>query len=142
MRNPKEIARIRTALRENPWGPVVCAVPMNLPRLSGYWPVAGTGVALASSDGRSSLLVPHGEEDLAKCGWADKTRTFKPGPWKELRTTADGMQCPLPKLAKGISAATCRVGFEAHETFEPVCYAAMHLYGGPCGLSSRRRSRF
>jgi len=92
---------------------------MNVLLLSGYWPVVGTGVGVASSDGRISLLVPEDEEDLAKRGWADEIRTFKPGSLEELKTTAEAIRHPLQELGESISTAPVRVGFEAHETSEP-----------------------
>ena len=130
MRNPERVDRIRNTLRENQWDLVICALPMNVLLLSGYWPVVGAGVAVASSDGRISLLVPEDEEDLAQRGWADEIRTFQPGSLKELDTTGEAIRCPLRKLAESISAAPVRVGIEAHETFQPASYAAMNLYGG------------
>ena len=130
MNNPERVDRIRNTLRENQWDLIVCALPMNVLLLSGYWPVVGTGVAVASSDGRISLLVPEDEEDLAKRGWADEIRTFKAGSLAEITTTAEAIQCPLRKLAESFSANPVRVGFEAQEASEPASYAALHLYSG------------
>lgn len=130
MKSPERIDRIRSALRENHWDLVVCALPMNVLLLSGYWPVIGTGVAVASADGHISLLVPEDEEDLAKRGWADEVRTFRAGSLDQLTTPAKAIRSPLRKLAKSFSARPVRVGFEAHQTSEPASYAAMHLYGG------------
>jgi len=130
MKNPERIDRIRSALRENQWDLLVCALPMNVLLLSGYWPVIGAGLALAFSDGRICLLVPEDEEDLARRGWADEIRTFKAGSLDELVTIAQAIQSPLRKLAAGFSANPWRVGFEARATSEPASYAAMHLYSG------------
>jgi len=130
MNNPERVDRIRDALRKNKWDLVVCALPMNVLLLSGYWPVVGSGVAVAFSDGRISLLVPEDEEDLAKRGWADEVRTFKPGSLDQLITTAEAIRAPLRELAQSFCAEPVRVGFEAQETSEPASYAAMHLYSG------------
>jgi Xaa-Pro aminopeptidase len=130
MRNRERVDRIRTVLRENHWDLIACALPMNVLLLSGYWPVIGVGVAIACADGRIRLLVPEDEEDLAKRGWADEIRTFKPGSLDELKTASEAIRDPLRKLTESISAAPLRAGFEACETSEPASYAAMHLYGG------------
>ena len=130
MKNPERIDQIRSALRENHWDLLVCALPMNVLLLSGYWPVIGTGVAIAFADGHVSLLVPEDEGDLAKHGWADDVRTFKAGSLDELTTPAKAIHSPLRKLAESSLAAPVRVGFEAQETSEPASYAAMHLYNG------------
>jgi Xaa-Pro dipeptidase len=129
MRSPERIDRIRNALRERQWDLVVCALPMNVLLLSGYWPVIGTGLAIASAEGQISLLVPEDEEDLAKRGWADKIRTFRPGSLDKIVTVAEVIRVPLRELAKSFSAKPVRVGFETQETSEPASYAAMHLYG-------------
>jgi Xaa-Pro aminopeptidase len=129
MRNPERIDRIRNALRESEWDLIVCALPMNVLLLSGYWPVIGTGLAIASKEGQIALLVPEDEEDLARRGWADEIRTFKPGSLDEIVTVAEAIRIPLRELVKSFSAKPVRVSFEMQETFEPASYAAMHLYG-------------
>lgn len=128
--NPERIERIRNTLRDNQWDLVVCALPMNVLLLSGYWPVVGTGVAVVSAEGKIYLLVPEDEEDLARHGWADEVRTFKPSSLDEIVTTAEAIRSPLRELAQSFSADPVRVGFEAQENSEPVSYAAMHLYSG------------
>jgi Xaa-Pro aminopeptidase len=130
MKNPERGDRIRNVLRENKWDLIVCALPKNVLLLSGYWPVVGAGMAVASAEGRISLIVPEDEEDLAKRGWANDIWTFEPGSVSELTTTAKAIQSPLRKLAASFFAQPLRVGFEAHETSEPASYAAMHLYSG------------
>jgi Xaa-Pro aminopeptidase len=130
MTNPERIDRIRNALRGNRWDLVICALPKNVLLLSGYWPVVGTGVAVAASDGRIALLVPEDEEDLAKSGWADEVRTFKPGSLQTIVTAAQAIRAPLQELVDSFSGMPIRIGFETGETSEPASYAAMHLYGG------------
>lgn len=130
MTNPERVDRIRDALRESQWDLIVCALPMNVLLLTGYWPVVGTGLAVASSDGGISLLVPEDEEDLATSGWADEVRTFRPASLDKLITVAEAIRAPLRELTKRFSQQQVRVGFEGKETSEPTSYSAMHLYGG------------
>ena len=130
MPNPERVDRIRIALRNNQLDLVICALPKNVLLLSGYWPVVGTGVALVTSDGKVALLVPEDEDDLAKDGWADEVRTFKPGSLDQLITTAHAVRTPLGHLVSSIYRGPVRIGFEGSETSEPASYAAMHLYGG------------
>ena len=113
MGNSERVDRIRDALRKNKWDLVVCALPMNVLLLSGYWPVVGTGLAVASKEGRISLLVPEDEEDLARQGWADEVRTFKPGSLNEVISTAEAIRAPLKYIAQEFSAEPVRAGFEA-----------------------------
>ncbi len=130
MNTPEHANRIRKALRGSQWDFLVCALPMNVLLLSGYWPVVGTGVAIAFANGRVSLLVPQDEEDLARSGWADEIRTFRPGSLNELLTAAQAIRAPLRELAGTWSRESVRVGYEASEFSEPASYVGMHLYGG------------
>ncbi|HLJ15566.1 MAG TPA: Xaa-Pro peptidase family protein [Bryobacteraceae bacterium] len=129
MNNPERIDRIQSALRENEWDLVVCALPMNVLLFSGYWPVVGTGVVFASCDGRIGLLVPDDEKDLTKHSWANDIRTFQPGSLDKTVTPAEAICAPLRDFAKSFSRGPARIGFESQEVSEPASYAAMHLYG-------------
>ena len=50
--NNERITRITAALREARMNALVCTLPETLLLLSGYWPVVGTSVAVATADGR------------------------------------------------------------------------------------------
>ncbi len=130
MKGSDRIDRIGIALRNSQLDLVICALPKNILLLSGYWPVVGTGVAIASSDGRVALLVPEDEEGLAEGGWAHEVRTFHPGSLEKITTAAQAIRAPLQELIESFSGARIRIGFEAGETSEPASYAALHLYGG------------
>lgn len=125
MENPERVDRIRNALREHKLHQVVCALPMNVLLLSGYWPVVGIGVAIASAGGTISLVVPEDEEDFAKRGWANEIRTVKPGSLLELITAAEAIRTPLRELAESFCAEPVRVGFEAQETSDTFNIAAL-----------------
>lgn len=119
--------RIQTALGEHQMDILVCALPMNVLMMSGYWPVVGAGVALAFHGGPTILLIPEDEADLATSGWADAVHTFKPASLQSLGTVADAIEKPLADLADG---RHWRIGYEAGPSSEPASYVAMHLYGG------------
>ena len=118
--------RIQNALRERQIDLLVCALPANVLMMSGYWPVVGTGVALAFSSGPISLLIPEDEADLTSSGWADEVQTFKPASLQSVKTAADSIEIPLANFAAG---RHWRIGYEAGASSEPASYAAMHLYG-------------
>ncbi len=127
MPSPDRIDQIRVHLRERRLDLLVCALPANVLMLSGYWPVIGTGLALAFADGRIVLLVPEDEADLTRTGWADEMRTFRPGSLDRLETVEDAVREPLSRI---VGSAPARIGFEGCETSEPAPYSAMHLYSG------------
>jgi Xaa-Pro aminopeptidase len=119
--------RIQNALRENQLDLLVCALPANVLMMSGYWPVVGTGVALAFRGGPLVLLIPEDEIDLTASAWADAVRSFEPATLRKVGTPAEAIEKPLSELAKGRG---WRIGYEAGASSEPASYAAMHLYGG------------
>ncbi|MGH9395496.1 MAG: M24 family metallopeptidase [Terriglobia bacterium] len=128
-RNNERVERIRRSLQEQPLDLVVCALPLNVVMLSGYWPVVGTSLVIASKDGHLGLLVPKDEEDLGQRGWADEAITFHPGSLDKITTPAEAIRGPLQDLLSKMGAAPAHIGLERDEASEPASYAAMHLYG-------------
>jgi Xaa-Pro aminopeptidase len=126
MDRKQRMERLKDLMKEHSWDLLVCARPMNVLMLSGYWPVVGTGVACADSEGIVQLLVPEDEEELARRGCVEQIATFRPGSLDSLAPVAELIQGPLKHLVK---RKTARIGCESGETSEPGSYAAMHLYG-------------
>src|SRR6185312_988444 len=79
-RDEERVTRIQDALKGARLDAVVCALPENVLLLSGYWPVVGNALAIATREGRVAVIAPEDERDLAEAGWADDIRTFQPAP--------------------------------------------------------------
>jgi Xaa-Pro aminopeptidase len=126
----QRMAWIEAALKGESLDAVVCALPDNVLLLSGYWPVTGTSLAIATSDGRSALLVPEDEEELAKHGGADEIRTYHPGSLEKLQSAIEAGAEPLRELLKHLGLTCARVGYEFGPAVEPSSYAALHVFGG------------
>ncbi len=126
MVNAERRDAVERALRKNKLDVIICALPANALMLSGYSPVVGSGVAVATCEGRISLLIPEDEAELAQTGWADDVRTFNPGSLENIRTPSEAIRAPLKAL---VNASAARIGFESGEVSQPVSYAALHLYG-------------
>src|ERR1041385_3797944 len=77
----------------------ICALPVNVLMLSGYWPVVGSSFCIALRDGQTTLLVPEDEASLANDGWADEIVTYETGSLDELKCTADQLLVELAKIA-------------------------------------------
>ncbi|HEY7546621.1 MAG TPA: aminopeptidase P family N-terminal domain-containing protein, partial [Blastocatellia bacterium] len=129
-RDLERINRIINALEPADQDALICSLPMNVLLISGYWPVIGTALAIATRDGAITILAPQDEEELARRGWADEVRTFSAGSLKELKRVADIVRKPLGEIANDMGIGrNSVVGYESAACFEPVSYAAMHLYG-------------
>jgi Xaa-Pro dipeptidase len=122
------VERIKRALIEARLDGLVCALPTNVLLLTGYWPVVGTSVAIATREGGIGLIVPEDERDLAATGWAHEVRTFKSGSLEEITKAVQGIHTPLLHLAKSLKIGRT-IGYEHGPMFEPASYAAMHFYG-------------
>jgi Xaa-Pro aminopeptidase len=123
------LERIGHALRQSDLQAFICALPSNVLLLSGYWPVVGTTLALATREGRTLVLAPEDERELAEAGWADEVRTFEPGSLAVIRTASAAVCAPLRAASHDLGIERGRIGFEGEAAFEPASYVSCHLYG-------------
>jgi Xaa-Pro aminopeptidase len=128
-RDVQRANRVQRALRESGLDALVCALPLNVLMLTGYWPVVGASVALTVRDGPTLLLVPKDELDLACLGWADTVSTFAPGSLRDLRGSVEALRRPLGTAALRLGIGRGIIGYESRGVFEPATYASMHFFG-------------
>lgn len=129
MRRNERIERIQHGLKEAQLDAIVCALPSHVLLLSGYWPVTGASIGIATSEGRVFLLVPDDEEELAQSGWADAILKFQPASPDDLRSILESVSKPLAEAAKHLGITSARIGYENGAASEPASYVAMYLYG-------------
>jgi Xaa-Pro aminopeptidase len=122
--------QIARALQQAGLDALVCALPKNVLMLSGYWPVVGTGVAVAARPGDVHLLIPEDEKQFAQGCRATTIETFKPGSLDEITTASDAVVAPLSHVLKQFLKSGVRIGHEHGGDSEPASYSAMHLYQG------------
>jgi Xaa-Pro aminopeptidase len=123
------IKRVTRALQQAGLDALVCTLPANVLLLSGYWPVVGSAVAVATRDGRVAILAPEDERELAGHGWATEVRTYHPGSLACLTRPAEAVRDPLAMLLRDVGVECGRIGYEDGHAYEPASYAAMYLYG-------------
>jgi Xaa-Pro aminopeptidase len=130
MRDPERIQRIQDSLRERGLDALVCALPAYVLMMSGYWPVVGTSLAVATKDGGLALVVPEDESELAQHGGADRIVTYEPATLSELRRVSKAVVGPLHTAIAELALERAAIGFEWGEASEPASYSSMHLFGG------------
>ncbi|HKC63943.1 MAG TPA: Xaa-Pro peptidase family protein [Pyrinomonadaceae bacterium] len=129
-RDDERIERIQAALQRSGLDALVCALPANVLMLSGYWPVVGTSLAIATKDGSVVLIIPEDEKELTETSWADEVRTFSGGSLRELKSVIEIVSLRLAEVLPELNIKRgCILGFESGPIFEPASYASMHLYG-------------
>ena len=129
-RDHERIARIRRALDTHGFDVIVCGLRAHVLMLSGYWPVIGSVLTVATREGAVALIVPSDEAELASNGWADAMHTFEVGSLDRLTTVVDAVRDPLAAAKSDLAigkAAT--IGFEGGAAFDPSGYASTYLYG-------------
>jgi Xaa-Pro aminopeptidase len=124
----ERISRIQDALTSANLDAVFCTLPSNVLMLSGYWPVIGTGMAVATADGTVAVLAPQDEVQFAQRGWANRIDTFSPGSLNEITTPAIAAGEPLRRLMHDLKLECARIGYELGQASEPASYAGMHVY--------------
>jgi Xaa-Pro aminopeptidase len=129
-RGDERIAWVMATLRDAGPDALVCTLPTNVLMLSGYWPVVGSAVAVATRYGRIAVLAPEDEEDLATHGWASEVRTYQTN---SLTHLAGGsgvtVRDALTALLRDLGVARGCIAYEDGDAYQPSSYAAMYLYG-------------
>jgi Xaa-Pro aminopeptidase len=128
-RDPDRTRLTSQALANAGFDAVVCARPANVLMLSGYCPVVGTAVAVATVDGRLAVVVPQDEQELACHSGADIIRTFEPASLAALARPGDALQAPLAETVRDLRIQFGRIARESGSLSEPAYYPAVHLYG-------------
>lgn len=127
-RDAERVERIGQALQTAAMDALVCALPSNVLLLSGYWPVLGTSIAVATREGAVGLVVPADEEDMAAVGWADVVERFTPGTLDALVPLTGAVAPALARLLRRMGIASARLGYEHGPMLEPSSYAGTNRY--------------
>lgn len=127
-RDAERVERIGQALRTAAMDALVCALPSNVLLLSGYWPVVGTSVAVATREGGIGLAIPADEYDLASVGWADAVERFTPGSLDALVPLTGAVTPAVARLLRRLGVGGARLGYEHGPMLEPSSYAGTNRY--------------
>lgn len=131
-RDEIRIDHIRRALGERELDGLVVALPSNVLLLSGYFPVIGKSVAIATP-GRTTLIVPTEEAELARAGWADDVRPYETASLEWIKTVPEAIGPVLDDALGDAGLRSGRIGFEAEDWMQPASYAATHVFGCAMG---------
>jgi Xaa-Pro aminopeptidase len=130
------ISRLQDAMGAEGWDALVCALPMNVLLLTGYWPIVGLSIAIATRDGEVVVLAPEDEANLAGHGWG-RVRPFVAGSLEEILPAVQAVRPALREVIGELGLELGHIGQEQGPVFVPASYASMHLYGS--GLAALLR---
>ena len=103
---------------------LLCATPSNVLLVSGYWPVVGTSMAIATRSGAVVVIAPQDEEDLARAGWADHVRLYSPGSINRITGPVETIVEPLSAALQDLGLESGRVAIDDGPLFEESTYSA------------------
>lgn len=124
----ERIRRVQQALKDAQLDALFTTLPSYVLMLSGYWPVIGTAMAIATVDGEVAVLAPEDEKRFAEHSWAAHVRTFKPAPLDKITTAAIEAGPELKQLLHDLNVHCARIGYQMNAFSEPATYAGMNLY--------------
>lgn len=127
--NDDRVAMMREGMRAQGLDALLCALPSNVLMLSGYFPVVGTAVAVATAAGQVAVLAPNDEQELAERGFADRVQTFESGSLERVETALDALPGPLAKMMTSLGLIAARIGLEEGQWHQTASYAGMNYYG-------------
>lgn len=107
---------------------MVCGLPSNVLLLTGYFPVVGMSLAVATPD-KTLLLVPEDEKELADEGWADQVRSFEAASLQWIKPLLETIKPALRDVLAQAGLQRARIGYESGDWVQPSSYAATHGFG-------------
>ena len=130
LRDEERLRSIREALAAARLDAVLCSRPANVLLLTGYWPVVGSAIAIATRDGAVALAAPEDEVAFANDGWADVVRFFGAGSIERLAGRWPAACDAVTAVARDAGVGGARVaGHDGGAGFEPAAYVSTFLYG-------------
>ncbi len=129
MVDERRIAWVQAALKAAKLDAVVCALPVHVLLLTGYWPVLGTSLAVATADGGLGLIVPEDELELTGNGRFDHLLTFPTGLPDRIAPVSELVCPPLKQMLQILGCTRGHIGYEMGDIAQPATYVSMHLYG-------------
>lgn len=122
--DPERRGAIVEALRASPLQAVASVSPQAVLMLTGYWPVMGASLAVATRDGDVYALVPEDELDLARTTSNADVTAYQPHSLDSLMKCQDTLIEPLKRLAAALHLSNDAIGTDLRDGLEPAPYQA------------------
>jgi Xaa-Pro aminopeptidase len=107
---------------------LVCFLPADVLLLTGYWPVMGGTLAVLTSQGALSLLVPEDELELAKAAPDAHLISYKPVSVERLDSAGSVLFSVATKLLRSLHLPGGAVATSMQNRWQPTSYLAGHRF--------------
>jgi Xaa-Pro aminopeptidase len=128
-------SRTIASLINSPYDAFVCSSATEVLLLTGYWPVMGESIAIASSDGEINVIVPEDEVELAEKTTAAKVISYKPAGLDSLMRPVDLLKDALARVIRNLLLSRATIGLQLDAGVQPSSYAvSMQFRSGIAAL--------
>jgi Xaa-Pro aminopeptidase len=121
--DPERHKRTVAALAASFHDVLICSSPTEVLLLTGYWPIMGSSLAIFTSSGDSTLIVPEDEVELAGKTSSAVIVPYKPAGLHTLESPLQLLKEPLRAVMKGLSLFEARIGIQLTQGVQPSTYA-------------------
>ncbi len=126
--DPERHARIVAALTASRHDILICSSASEVLLLTGYWPVMGASVAIASSDGEVKVILPEDEVELAVKTSCAEIMPYKPEDLCKLNSPMQSLRDPLRSAMRDLKAPHAKIGLQLDEGVQPSSYAVSYQF--------------
>lgn len=120
--DPQRRAAIVEALQASRLQAVASATPQEVLLLTGYWPVMGASLALATRDGDVCAVVPEDELDLARATSNASLTAYRPHSLDSLMKCSEALIEPLQRLTARLHLSGEQIGTDLRGNSQPASY--------------------
>ena len=126
--DPQRRHLLQQAIHDAGLAGLLCCSPTDVLLLTGYWPVMGASVAVASADGNVSAIVPKDEVELAKATSDAEILPYEPETLHRLSDPATSLADPLHQLLGQLGLSKGKLGLALSDGTLAVPYQAINAF--------------
>ncbi len=118
---------IRSAMAGKGLDALVCALPMHVLMLTGYWPIMANSIAIFTAR-EVELIVPADEVENARAYTSIPLHAFEPAALDRLVNPVHAVTEPLIARLRALGLEHACIGHESEQFLQPASYLTMNLY--------------
>lgn len=121
--DPERHERTVAALDASLHDALICSSPTEVLLLTGYWPVMGSSLAIFTSSGDATVIVPEDEVELAEKTSSAEIVPYKPAGLDTLESPLQLLKEPLGSVVTSLCLLRARIGIQLTQGVQPSSYA-------------------
>ena len=106
-----------------------CISPSNVLLLTGYWPVLGNSLALFSSTGETTVIVPEDEVQIAQATTSARVVSYKPSSMDRQTDSVRELSAALSSVMQQLGLTRATVAYETRYSMRPATYVSSASFG-------------